>query len=563
MDFTSLSASTSTDIAVFVDVADLVAGNVYFFQIKATGTGGTSIGQVLTFSTGYSVQFLANGGSGSMSDQAGLSPAALNSNGFSRSGYTFSGWSLTSGGSVAYTNGAQYSFASNAILYAIWSANPAPAPAPTVKQKPKLTWNNPSPIKQGTPLSSTQLNAITDVPSVCVYTPALGAVLPAGTYTLSVTCTPNDPNYEPITGTVTLIVKGKVKPQILWFNPSAIVNPTPLSGTQLNALANVPGKYSYNPPAGTVLSPGKHPLNVKFTPDNQDDNENMEANVTIQVLEKSKPATPAPATPVNSIDTQTATTPALKPAFKTDGKVEVVTIKPNEDKTGIIVQSEDWSLQIKSTTQFVQGNVQDTSARVVIEKGNTVTTSGTGFKPFSQVDVYVYSTPTWLGAVLTDEYGNFTTTLPMPNALPEGDHTFQAKGVTPEDKVRAAEIPITLVPASVTDKPGSMRFEVYFSMNGVVISTAEKAKSDRMVKIAKSKIASGAKVTVEISGWVQPNPNPGNVKYLSTNRAKNVRALLRSLGLKGSYTLKFPGLDKDNIPSARHASVVIKWSKSN
>jgi hypothetical protein len=107
-----------------------------------------------------------------------------------------------------------------------------------------------------------------------------------------------------------------------------------------------------------------------------------------------------------------------------------------------------------------------------------------------------------------------------------------------------------------------MRFEVYFGMNSVVITKAEKAKTARMIKIAKGKIASGAKVSVEISGWVQPNPNPGNVKFLSTNRAKNVRDLVQSLGLKGTYTLKYPGLEKDNIPSARHASVIIKWSKS-
>jgi hypothetical protein len=302
---------------------------------------------------------------------------------------------------------------------------------------------------------------------------------------------------------------------------------------------------------------------VKFAPDDKDAYEDIEANVTIVVFEtKNVEPTVAPAAPISRPDSKTATAPAMKPTFTTGGKVEVVTIKPNDDKTGIIVSSDDWSLQIKSTTQFVQGSVEDTSARVVIEKGNTVTTSGTGFKALSQVDVFVFSDPTWLGAVITDEFGNFTTTLPMPNSLPEGDHTFQAKGVTPEDKVRTAEIPITLVPAVVKNKPGSMRFEVYFSMNGVAISKSEKAKTDRMVKIAKSRIASGAKVTVEVSGWVQPNPNPGNIKYLSTNRAKNVRDLLQALGLKGTYTLKYPGLAKDNIPTARHASVSIKWSKS-
>lgn len=558
-------ATLTSDDLVFYDVADLIAGNTYFFQIKGNGANGVSIGEVLNFSTGYSVTFLPNTGSGAMNPQSGTSSSALTSNLFTKASSTFAGWSLTSGGSVAYADGASYDFAANITLYAIWNTVAAPAPTPAItKQKLKLTWSNPAPINFGTPLGGGQLNALTDFPSVCVYTPALGSLLAPGTYTLSVTCTPvNGLLYEAVSGTVTLEVKKvKGKPRVIWFNPSAIVNPTPLGGTQLNAVASVAGRYTYNPPAGTVLPPGKHPLNVKFTPNNEEENESIEANVTIDVLEKAKTPVAAPAAPVSAPDTKTITTPALKPAFQTAGKSEVVTVKPNEDKTGIIVSSEDWSLQIKSTTQFVQGTTIDTSARVVIEKGNTVTTSGTGFKPNSQVDVYVYSTPTWLGAVLTDEFGNFTTTLPMPNALPEGDHTFQAQGLTPDDRPRAAAIPITLIPATITNKPGSMRFEVYFAMNGIAISKSEKAKTVNMIKMAKAKIAAGARVTVEISGWVQPNPNPGAIKYLSTNRAKNVRDLVQSLGLKGAYTLKYPGLDKDNIPSARHASVIIKWSRS-
>jgi outer membrane protein OmpA-like peptidoglycan-associated protein len=372
-------------------------------------------------------------------------------------------------------------------------------------------------------------------------------------------------SYESVSGTVTLVVKkGKGKTRIIWFNPSAIVNPTPLSGTQLNAIASVPGSYSYSPSSGTVLAPGRHALNVKFIPNNQEENESLEANVTIEVRESANAKDPlvAPKAPISTPDTQTVTTPALKPAFKTDGEIEVVTVNPNQEKTGIVVSSDDWSFEIKSTTQFIQGTVEDTSARVVIEKGNTVTTRGTGFKPNSQVDVYVYSTPTWLGAVITDEFGNFSTTLPMPPSLPEGDHTFQAQGMTPDDRTRTAAVPITLVPATVAGKPGLLRFEVYFAMNSPIVSKSEKAKIARMVRMVNSKKTSTATVAVDVSGWVQPNPNPGNIKYLSTNRAKNVAAVLKSLGIKGKYTLKFPGLAKDNIPTARHATVVIKWSLS-
>ena len=561
VDFTGLSASTNTDIDVFVDASNLVAGNVYFFQIIANGSGGTSVGAVLSFSTGYTVQFLANGGSGSINDQSAVSPTALSANTFSKSGATFGGWATTAGGTVAYADGATYDFSANLTLYAIWNATAAPV-APTVKLKPKLTWANPASIKQGTPLSGSQLNAITDVPSVCVYSPALGTVLPAGTYTLSVTCTPTDGSYEPISGTVTLIVKGKVKPQILWFNPSPITNPTPLSGTQLNALANVPGSYIYTPAAGTVLAPGTHPLHVRFIPTNKDDNEEMDEDVSIVVLEKNAKPAPAPTAPVNGPETKTATTAPTGIILQTSGKLDTITVTRTAEPLGVLISAPDWSLRLTSTTQFVSGNTQDTSDRVVIERGNTVTTSGTGFKPFSQVDIWVYSTPTWLGAVITDQFGNFTTTVPMPVALPEGDHTFQAKGVTPDSTPRMADVPITLVTPVVIGKPGSLKFEVYFGMNSPVVTKAEKARIAKLIKAAQSKIAKGAKVTVEIDGWVQPNPHPGDIKYLSTHRADNVANAVRALGLKGAYTKRYPGLAKDNIPTARHASVIIKWSKS-
>jgi hypothetical protein len=77
----------------------------------------------------------------------------------------------------------------------------------TYKAFPTVTWATPTPITQGVPLSSTQLDAFAYSPGTFVYSPAAGTILPAGTDTLSVTFTPTDTtDYQPVTQQVTLVV---------------------------------------------------------------------------------------------------------------------------------------------------------------------------------------------------------------------------------------------------------------------------------------------------------------------------------------------------------------------
>jgi hypothetical protein len=62
---------------------------------------------------------------------------------------------------------------------------------------------------------------------------------------------------------------GKITPDITWTSPSSISYGTLLSGSQLNAEANVVGSFVYSPPAGTLLTVGSHSLSVTFTPTDQ------------------------------------------------------------------------------------------------------------------------------------------------------------------------------------------------------------------------------------------------------------------------------------------------------
>jgi lysophospholipase L1-like esterase len=163
---------------------------------------------------------------------------------------------------------------------------------------PAITWSAPAAIPYGTALSAAQLNANESIPGVFVYSPSLGAVIPAGLQTLSVTFTPTDPNYSVVNDSVTITVS-QAAPVLSWAAPAAIPYGTALSGTQLNAASSVPGAFAYSPSAGTQLSLGSHLLSATFTPSDSRDYTSATASVTLTVTQAAPQITwptPAPIT---------------------------------------------------------------------------------------------------------------------------------------------------------------------------------------------------------------------------------------------------------------------------
>ena len=87
-----------------------------------------------------------------------------------------------------------------------------------------------------------------------------------------------------------LQISGAAYPALTWSTPADIIYGAALGGAQLNASAtydstNVPGTFTYTPPAGTVLNAGAgQALSVTFTPANGADFLPVSTNVAINVL---------------------------------------------------------------------------------------------------------------------------------------------------------------------------------------------------------------------------------------------------------------------------------------
>jgi hypothetical protein len=121
---------------------------------------------------------------------------------------------------------------------------------------------------------------------------------PEGTY--SIVPSLNDPNDRQTNYTVSLVngvlVVGRPALAITWPIPDSITYGTALSSNQLNATANLPGSFAYNPVNGAVLNSGLNTLSVIFTPTDTNDYNSVTDSVSLVVSPASLTVTAANAT---------------------------------------------------------------------------------------------------------------------------------------------------------------------------------------------------------------------------------------------------------------------------
>src|SRR5207248_2472690 len=106
---------------------------------------------------------------------------------------------------------------------------------------------------------------------------------PAGTYAIQASYSGSG-QFAAATDNSKSLIIAKATPVITWANPADVTAGTALGPAQLNATANVPGTFTYTPPAGTVLPAGNgRTLSVSFTPTDSADYNTATKSVSINV----------------------------------------------------------------------------------------------------------------------------------------------------------------------------------------------------------------------------------------------------------------------------------------
>jgi hypothetical protein len=139
----------------------------------------------------------------------------------------------------------------------------SPAPLTVTAASASRAYGQTNPVLAGTIIGLVNGDSIT-----AAYSCAATNGSPVGAYSIVPSLV--DPNDRQTNYTISLVngslTVTQAVAQVTWINPVPIIYGTALSSNQLDAAANVPGGFVYNPTNGVVLNSGTNVLSVVFSP---------------------------------------------------------------------------------------------------------------------------------------------------------------------------------------------------------------------------------------------------------------------------------------------------------
>jgi len=248
--------------------------------------------------------------------------------------------------------------------------------------------------------------------------------------------------------------------------------------------------------------------------------------------------------------------PAGEAAVRVDGRTESVTVEPNRQRepNALDVRGSGFTMRLTGLSTSGQPLPLDAQQALVVQTDGLAKVEGTGFQPESPVQVYLLSTPTFLGTVTTSPSGSFDGTVGLPDSIKPGRHTLQSNGYTADGKVKSVSVGIIVREVKPSDAASTLRTRVMFEPLSTQLTSRAKERLNKLVQ------ASGPQAErIIVVGFVQPTARTGNDRALSTARARAVKRYLQRLGLTGRFVVRGNGAARESGASARRVAVSVTF----
>ncbi len=252
---------------------------------------------------------------------------------------------------------------------------------------------------QANPVFTGTITGVTNGDNItATYSCSATASSPAGTYPIVPSLV--DPNNRQTNYTLSLVngtlTVGQAAEVITWANPAPIIYGASLTPNQLNATANVPGSFAYNPTSGAVLNAGANTLSVIFTPTDTVDYSSATDTVSLVVSPASLTVTAANAgrlcgaanpvftgtiTGLTNGDNITATYSCSATASSPAGTYPIVPslVDPNNRQTNYTLSLVNGTLTVGQAAPQI--SIQPTNQSVVLGGSASFSVSAAGSAP--------------------------------------------------------------------------------------------------------------------------------------------------------------------------------------
>jgi len=272
-------------------------------------------------------------------------------------------------------------------------------------------------------------------------------------------------------------------------------------------------------------------------------NERNLFSVTVTAAVTAPPPPPAPPAPRQVVEQipepkLTAITPIVEkqsnPYVTLNGAETSAVVQANTSQNGMEVVANGWGLSLAVIEPNGNPAPLSPNRSLVLNEDQQVRVSGPGFKPNTEVHVYLFSTPRLIGTTTTDSNGNFIGIFPMLKDVAVGNHLIQVNGISPDNQVRSTTLPAIYEKAKspITPTINNLVFVVPFSSNKYTLNNSQMAilKSIKQVKAAK----------IQVIGFAQSSAAQADIA-LSLDRALEVKKAVSKIVPKANFITRGSG----------------------
>jgi len=134
-----------------------------------------------------------------------------------------------------------------------------------------------------------------------------------------------------------------------------------------------------------------------------------------------------------------------------DGQAEQTVIRIIDQSRIQVDLPEDISVRLTSIATGGKPATVGQDGSLLVSSGSFVDIEGAGYKPGTEVDFWIYSTPTHLGTLVADAAGSFTAHFVIPESIAIGSHTVKIDGVSKSGKLTTVSVGVTVVPVNESE----------------------------------------------------------------------------------------------------------------